>query len=172
MGCFKIASGSTWRRQDGPYFAQYYPEGTGGQTSFEHNTTWQRYESAFKLLWGLCVHRKMTFAQMTLEQMAGNILYLNKFSVAQARNAYSALLTLPGWEQLRFCHLLQSCKRKWNTTQPKYSTFWDATTLLKKTGQHAVKLELYTRSKRQTHFSLQITTTAQEHWLGQNMALP
>ena len=69
---------------------------------------------------------------MTLEQMAGNIVFLNQFSPAQARNAYSALLLLPGWGQLRFSPLLVSCRKIWQKSQAKYSTFWDATSVLEK----------------------------------------
>ena len=97
--------------------------------------TWERYDSAFKILWGVCVHRNMRLETMTLQQMAGNILFLNKYSPAQARNAYSALLLLPGWEQLRFCNLLGACQRTWNSSQSKYTTFWDAEQLLKKLVQ-------------------------------------
>ena len=104
-------------------------------TFLNTNKSWQRYDSAFKLLWGVCIHRKMTLETMTLQQRAGNILFLNKYSPAQARNAYSELLLLPGWEQLRFCSLLTPCKRTWNSSQPNYSTFWDAETPLQKLNQ-------------------------------------
>jgi hypothetical protein len=97
--------------------------------------TWERYDSAFKILWGVCVHGNMRLETRTLQQMAGNILFLNKYSPAQARNAYSALLLLPGWEQLRFCNLLGACKRTWNSSQSKYTTFWDAEQLLQKLVQ-------------------------------------
>ena len=79
-------------------------------TFLSANKTWERYDSAFKILWGVCVYRKMQLETMTLQQMAGNILFLNKYSPAQARTAYSALLLLPGWDQLRFCNLLGGCK--------------------------------------------------------------
>ena len=87
------------------------------------NRTWQRYDSAFTPLWGICAHRKMSLETMTLRQMAGKILFLNKYSAEQARNGYSALLLLPSWEQIRFRSLLQTCKRQWNSSQGKYSTF-------------------------------------------------
>ena len=104
-------------------------------TFLSTNINWARYDSAFKILWGVCVHRNMTLENMTLQQMAGNILFLNKYSPAQARNAYSALLLLPGWEQLRFCNLLGVCKRAWNSSQSRYTTFWDAKKLLKSVAQ-------------------------------------
>ena len=36
---------------------------------------------------------------------------------------------------MRFCSLLQACKRTWNNSQPKYSTFWDAEAPLKQLKQ-------------------------------------
>ena len=100
------------------------------------NKSWTRYDSAFKLLWGICAARKMTLENMTLQQMAGNILFLNKYSPSKARNAYSALLFLPGWDQLRFSPLLSNFKRGWQSTQAKYSTFWDAQDVLKKLAEN------------------------------------
>ena len=111
------------------------------ETFLKSNKSWSRYESAFKILWGICVFRKMVLEHMTLEQMAGNIVFLNKFSPAQARNAYSALLLLPGWGQLRFSPLLVCCRKNWQTSQARYSTFWDATTVLDKLAHMALDWE-------------------------------
>jgi len=69
--------------------------------------------------------------QLSTYQLASQILYINTFSPAQARNAYSAMILIPCWDQLRFCPLLLQCKRTWNYSQAKYSTFWDADILLK-----------------------------------------
>ena len=57
-------------------------------------------------------------------QVASQILYLNSFSETLAKNAYCSLLLSPDLFQLRFSKLLQQAKRKWNTSTPKYSTFW------------------------------------------------
>ena len=48
----------------------------------------------------------------------------------QARSAYAALLLIPGFQQLRFCKILQPLKRLWNTSQPKYVTFWSASRVI------------------------------------------
>jgi hypothetical protein len=92
----------------------------------------QRYDSAFKTLWAICFEKRLPLDTITIYQLASQILYLNQFSPSQARNAYSAMLLIPGWDQLRFCPLLHTCKRTWNTSQAKYSTFWDAENVLKK----------------------------------------
>ena len=57
---------------------------------------------------------------------------MSKVSPHEARNAYSALLLIPGWESLRFVQLIKLCKREWGTSVPKYADFWDAKTILGK----------------------------------------
>ena len=64
--------------------------------------------------------------------MTANIVFLNKYSPSQARNAYSAMLLVPGYDGLRFCPLLHPFKRQWNTSVPKYASFWDATPLIQR----------------------------------------
>ena len=91
-----------------------------------------RYDSAFKLLWAICIEKDLPLEDLSIYQLASQIVYLNKFSPSQARNAYSAMLLIPGWDQLRFCPLLHQCKRNWNYSQAKYSTFWDAEDVLQK----------------------------------------
>ena len=100
----------------------------------KENKSISRYDTAFRLLWAVCFERNITMDTMSIYQMASQILYLHKFSPSQARNAYSAMLLIPGWDQLKFCPLLNQCKRAWNYSQPKYSTFWDAEMVLKKIG--------------------------------------
>jgi hypothetical protein len=59
-----------------------------------------------------------------LDKVAEQILLLNGVSVSQARNAYAAVLLIPGMECLRFSLLLKQCRRQWNSSTPKYSVFW------------------------------------------------
>jgi hypothetical protein len=66
----------------------------------------------------------------SLDQIAGAVVQLFQFSPAQARNAYSAVLLLPGFEGLRFHKLLVPYKRQWNTNTEKYAAFWDPGPLL------------------------------------------
>jgi hypothetical protein len=90
------------------------------------NKSLHRYDSAFRLFCGVCTVRGLNPLTATLHQLASQLLYLHNLSSAQARNAYSALLFIPGLQQLRFHPLLTQVKRLWNTSHPKYSVFWDA----------------------------------------------
>ena len=85
-----------------------------------------RYDSAFKVLWALCAKEKISPVSASIEQIASQLVKLSAVSPAQARNAYSAVLLIPGFDQLRFCTMLGPCKRTWNQSQPRYATFWSA----------------------------------------------
>lgn len=52
------------------------------------------------------------------------------FSVHCARNAYSALLLLPSFHNLRFDLALKPLKRKWSASKPKYDSFYDVQAIL------------------------------------------
>ena len=69
---------------------------------------------------------------MSLEETASWLLKMAKISPHEARNAYSALLLIPGWEPLRFVPLIKACKKEWNNSGAKYAEFWDAKTILQK----------------------------------------
>jgi len=49
-----------------------------------------------------------------------------------ARNAYSALFLIPGWEFLNFARCIKLAKRLWNVSEAKYADFWDAKSVLQK----------------------------------------
>ena len=68
----------------------------------------------------------------SLWEIASHIVQLNTKSVHEARNAYSALLWVPGLDQLRFPPVLKNCKKFWNNSNPKYAVFWDPTKILQK----------------------------------------
>ena len=70
--------------------------------------------------------------QASLQEVASAIIKMPKFSEAQARNAYSAVLLLPGYSQLRFVPLLTPFKREWNSNIEKYATFWNPVTIVKR----------------------------------------
>jgi hypothetical protein len=53
------------------------------------------------------------------------LLRAHKKSVSQARNAYSAFLLIPGFDNVRFNPMLKPLKDAWRSTAPKYATFWD-----------------------------------------------
>lgn len=58
------------------------------------------------------------------------MLKLHEYSPSQARNAYAGMLLIPGYSALRFLDMLKACKKQWNTSTPKYSSFFDAGKLL------------------------------------------
>ena len=83
----------------------------------------KRYNSAFKLLWGLAVERQINLLTTPLPQLAALILNLHQVSPSQARNAYSELILIPGLDQLRFSPLLTKCKKLWSDSSAKYGIF-------------------------------------------------
>ena len=84
-----------------------------------------RYDSAFKLLWGLCKAQGLDPALLSGDDIATQIALLHKFSASQARNAYSAILLIPGFLHLQHNILLRKIKKEWSTNQVKYPNFWD-----------------------------------------------
>ena len=72
-----------------------------------------RYDSAFRLLWALLQEGGLP-PQASLGQVAAAIVQLHQVSPSQARNAYSAMLLIPGYSQLKFSSLLQMYRREWN----------------------------------------------------------
>ena len=70
-----------------------------------------------------------------LDKVAEQILLLNSVSVSQARNAYAAVLLIPGMECLSFSLLLKQCRRQWNSSTPKYSVFWSMEEVVAKLAQ-------------------------------------
>jgi hypothetical protein len=67
---------------------------------------------------------------MSFEEIASWIFKLAQSQPNQARNAYSAVLLIPGWEQVRFSPLIKQAKKLWETSVEKYADFWDAKELL------------------------------------------
>ena len=67
---------------------------------------------------------------MGLDEVASWVLKLSKFAPHEARNAYSGLLLVPGWEPLRFLPLIKAAKKEWNVSVAKYADFWDAKRIL------------------------------------------
>jgi hypothetical protein len=92
---------------------------------FARNPSISRYESAFRLLWEVLKLQGVDPPSASLEQVADSIIQIFKISPSQARNAYSAMLLIPGWGNLRFVSLLGPYKRLWNLNVEKYGTFYD-----------------------------------------------
>jgi hypothetical protein len=90
------------------------------------------YNHAFKILWSLAVARNLDPNNLTTHQVAGLVQFIHGANPNLAKNAYAAVLQIPGFESLRCSPLLATIKRVWNKSQPKYSTFWDGDRVLRK----------------------------------------
>ena len=96
----------------------------------EHSPSIKRYDSAFRILWVLLSQKGLDPPKSTLEQIASGLIELHNYSPSQAKNAYSAILMLPGFYHLRFLPLLLPYKKLWNANVEKYGAFWDCTPML------------------------------------------
>ena len=100
------------------------------------------YDGAFAHLWSKFVSSNLDPASASLGEVASLPLRLHSESPSQARHAYAAMLLIPGFEQLRFSPLLQQVKRLWNSSQPKYATFWDAMPLVQRLSEQPLGTSL------------------------------
>ena len=92
---------------------------------FARNPSIKRYNTAFKVLWTVLQEQNIAPESASLEQVADAIIQIFQVSPSQARNAYSGVLLIPGFSQLRFVSLLSPYKRLWNLNVEKYGTFYD-----------------------------------------------
>jgi hypothetical protein len=90
-----------------------------------------RYDRAFKKLYVILKERHGEPLRAKIVEVATAILLLSEISVADARNAYSAICLLPGFEHVKFSPLLKNLKKVWNHSTQKYATFWDPQPILK-----------------------------------------
>ena len=89
------------------------------------NPSIKRYNSAFKALFGFLLGAGVDPCKAGISEVVSGLISLHKVSPAQARNAYSAMLLLPGFSQLQFHPLLRSYKRSWQQSVERYACFWD-----------------------------------------------
>jgi hypothetical protein len=82
------------------------------------------YDRAFKTFDVFCKFKKRALESASIYESAGLLISFNHHTKNEAMNAYSALLLLPGWEQLRFSPLMRRLKQAWNSTNAKYGAFW------------------------------------------------
>ena len=61
-----------------------------------------------------------------MDQVAGLLLEFDKLLPSQARHAYASLILIPGLGQLAFNPLLRQVKKQWNTSSPRYASFYNA----------------------------------------------
>ena len=100
----------------------------------------ERYQSAFGKFWTQCQSANLHLPTASLWEIAAEIVKLNVVNKNEARNAYSALLCIPGMDQLRFSPLLRQVKKMWNQNVPKYPTFWSAADLLPQIARQPLNL--------------------------------
>ena len=101
----------------------------------QRNQSLVRYDTAFRLLWAVLADRQIQPEAASVHDVAAGIVCLFSASPAQARNAYSAMLMLPGFGSLRFHSLLAPYRRRWNTSLQKYAVFWDPSPILQELAQ-------------------------------------
>jgi hypothetical protein len=75
--------------------------------SYLDSISLNRYDSAFRLLWGLLVHKGVSPLTASFADVADSLIQLHRVSPSQARNAYSAVILLPPFQQIKFMSLLQ-----------------------------------------------------------------
>jgi len=92
----------------------------------------QRYNKPFKMFWAFCKEKGINTLSATLSELAGFILQFDKILPSQSRFAYAGLILIPGLEQLSFNPILRQLKRKWNISEARYVTFYDASNPVKK----------------------------------------
>ena len=92
-------------------------------TTFLKNlNTLNRYNRPFQLFWAFCKIKGLDAIRSTLSQVAGMLLHFENLFPQQARYAYSALLLIPGMDQLAFSPLLKQVKK--NGTPPKQGSLF------------------------------------------------
>ena len=89
-------------------------------------TSIARYDRAFKLFWAFAKEKDISATEATLDQVAGLLLDFDKLMPSQARHAYASLILIPGLGQLAFNPLLRQVKKQWNTSSPRYASFYNA----------------------------------------------
>ena len=97
------------------------------------------YDLPFRVLWTMCQREEVSLLSSPIVRVASVLIKLHNVSPSQARQAYSALLMVPGLDQLRFCPLLQPFRKLWFTSNVRYGGFWNPLPLFKKLAMSHVK---------------------------------
>lgn len=107
---------SAWHKFQGILGAQIRELAGNLPQELSSAAAWAWYILTSLPIWRLALWVK-TFTQCT--------------SLSQGRNLFSALILLPPCQQLRWETILQSTKRAWNVSKPKYTQFYDLEPLLR-----------------------------------------
>ena len=98
-----------------------------------------RYDRAFRKFYAFCKLKGVQLESASNYESAGLLISFNEYGKNEARNSCSALVTLPGFEQLRFSPIMRKLKQAWNTTNAKYGAFWDGG-VIGQVGQRTIGL--------------------------------
>ena len=110
-----------------------YPESFGGQTnqSSKHPKLLEKTFKFGQVKWAFQTAVRILktsghFDPLTVSfaQIAAALIQLHAFSPAQARNAYSGVLLIPGFSHFRFETFLIAFKKLWHSINQRYDTFW------------------------------------------------
>ena len=123
----------------------------------------QRYNYAFKKFWSFCHVRNVDLSTATLPEIASELQLMSTIYSSESKNAYAALLKIPGLDQLKFSPLLQNCKTQWQTSIPKYATFWEPEHLIKQLLNSPLNWKNVTQVRDRLIISLRIFIFVQEH---------
>ena len=88
------------------------------------------YNSGFKTFWAFCTTQNINVTDAPLEEIAMQLNAMFLIDPIKTKYAYAAITTIPGYDSLRFSSHLKICRQRWNKSQPKYATFWDAQPIL------------------------------------------
>ena len=94
-------------------------------------TSLDRYNHAFKQLWAILTLKNIDPIKASIQDVSSAIIQLTSISKPQARNAYTAMLYIPGFSNLRFCNILSPFKKDWSKGTPKYAHFWNPQALVR-----------------------------------------
>ena len=89
-----------------------------------------RYDRAFRAFYIFGNYKGVPLESASGFDVVGLLLAFHALNKNEARIAYSGLVLLPGWDQLKFSPLLKKCRQSWNTPNAGYGAFWDAGALL------------------------------------------
>ena len=97
-----------------------------------------QYDRAFKTFWAFLTEQGSQLPAFPLDEVALQLKKMHFVNQQVAKNAYSAIVAVPGYDSLKFYPLLKECKRQWYSSA-KYATFCDCKPVLEKLKDTPVK---------------------------------
>jgi hypothetical protein len=97
-----------------------------------------QYDRTFKTFWAFLTEQGSQLPAFPLDEVALQLKKMHFVNQQVAKNAYSAIVAVPGYDSLKFYPLLKECKRQWYSSA-KYATFCDCKPVLEKLKDTPVK---------------------------------